>query len=142
MGDGKVCFQSEVVHILIYLIAQIRGRMLNAGLIEAVMSPLVSDENKRVHLDGIEFAARMAFDGKVAENIVNYNSSLDTDEIRGLIDWRHCMRFVHDGFKDADWYIRYFSWRCAESFVEMGVSLSPTKVSSGPSQSHRGINSM
>jgi hypothetical protein len=47
--------------------------MIEAGLIEAVISPL-SDENIKARIDGIEFAARMAFDGKVAVNIIHHNS--------------------------------------------------------------------
>jgi hypothetical protein len=61
------------VPILIHLLAIIRGLMIDADLIEAVMSPL-SDQNKKVRIDGIGFAARMAFDGKVTVDIVNCSS--------------------------------------------------------------------
>jgi hypothetical protein len=49
------------------------------------MSPL-SDPDDKVRIDGIEFAARMAFDGKLAVHILNHISSLDTYDIRGLIN--------------------------------------------------------
>jgi hypothetical protein len=47
--------------------------MIDADLIEAVMLPL-SNQNKKVHIDGIAFAARMAFDGKVTVDIANHSS--------------------------------------------------------------------
>jgi hypothetical protein len=73
MGDGQFCFAPEAVQILMHLIAKIRGRMIEAGLIAAVLSPQ-SDQNIKARIEGIGFAARMAFDGKVAGDIVNHNS--------------------------------------------------------------------
>jgi hypothetical protein len=61
------------MQILIHWIAKIRGRMNDAGLFAAIMSPL-SDQNIKARLDGIAFAARMAFDGKGIVDIVNHNS--------------------------------------------------------------------
>jgi hypothetical protein len=40
MGDGEVCFRSGAMQISIHLIDVIRGRMVDAGLIEGVKSPL------------------------------------------------------------------------------------------------------
>jgi hypothetical protein len=45
--------------------------MFDTGLIEAFMLPL-SDQDKRVRMNGIKFAAQMAFNGKVAVDIVNH----------------------------------------------------------------------
>jgi hypothetical protein len=112
----KFVFGLNQLHILIHLIAKIHRRMIKAGLIEAVMSPLYN-QDKKVVIDGIDFAARMAFDGKVVVDIVNHNSSLDTDYIRGQIDWAHCVKFVQEGIKDDDAEIQDNSWLCVESFL-------------------------
>jgi hypothetical protein len=116
MGDGKFCFRSEAVHILIHLIDIISGPMIKAGLIKAVVSPL-SHQDKVVRIEGIELAVRMAFDGKVAVDIVMHSSSFDTDDIRGQIDWPECVKFVQDGIKDDNEFVRAFSWLCVESFL-------------------------
>jgi hypothetical protein len=120
MDNGKVCFWSDAVHILIRMLAIIRGRMIDAGLIEAVVSPL-SDQDKKVHIDGIKFAAQMAFDGKVTVDIVNYSFSLDTDEIRNQVDWPQCVKFVQEGIKDDDRGIRDSSCWCTRYFLRSSM---------------------
>ena len=45
-----------------HIIDIVRAHMIQAGLIDAVVSPLY-DQDKEVRLDAIHFAARMAFYG-------------------------------------------------------------------------------
>ena len=73
MADGQFYFPPDVVQILIYLIAKIHRRIINAGLIANVITPL-SDQNIKACIEGIAFAARMAFDSTETVDIVNHNS--------------------------------------------------------------------
>ena len=97
--------------------------MIQAGLIDAIVSPLY-DQDKEVRLDAIDFAARMAFDGTATPTDMSYNSSMKTDEIRGMIDWRECIEFVQQGVRNDNQAIQHGSWTCAERFVAQSMLLS------------------
>jgi hypothetical protein len=90
-------------------------------MIEAVITSL-SDQDKEVRIDSIKFAVRMAFDGNVTVDIINNSSSLDTDKIRGQIDWPFCIRLIQDGIKDDN--NAASSWLCAKSFLSSSKWLS------------------
>jgi hypothetical protein len=47
----------------------------------------------------------MAFDGKVAVHVLNHISSLDTDDIRDVLDQPQCITILPAGIKDTNWKI-------------------------------------